>query len=142
MVCLLCQRHEHGTAGRGACDACGLAYGLSAGLWTRNPLSASLLCHSGRASRAGRSSFPPPTAVVLSASFPTQRVSIILTFAVSTGLALFPWVVSQAYPTPNPQACLLQAKRVQQELNQPFFNSPRTHTIWVRTPPLAAKHFV
>lgn len=110
---------------------------------TRNPALSFLLSHKCFALWQ-KQLIPPPT-VELKVSFPTQRISIVLTFAVSTSLALFPWVVSQAYPTPKPPAklsCLLQAKRVQQELNQPCFKSPGTHPIGVLTTPLAAKYFV
>lgn len=111
-------------------------------VWDKESLlSASLLYHNKRCSALWQKQLIPPPTVELSVSFPIHRTSIVLTFAVSTGLALFPWVVSQAYPTPNPQACLLQAKRVHQELNQPCFKSPGTHSVRVLIPPLAAKHF-
>lgn len=139
-VCSASVRSMACQEGRGVDDACGPAGGLPA-VGQGILLSASC-CATTSALHSGRSSSFLHQQWV---SFPTQRISIVLTFAVSTSLALFPWVVSQAYPTPNPPAklsCLLQAKRVQQELNQPCFKSPGTHPIGVLTPPLAAKYFV
>ena len=72
-------------------------------VWDKESLlSASLLYHNKRCSALWQKQLIPPPTVELSVSFPIHRTSIVLTFAVSTGLALFPWVVSQAYPTPNP----------------------------------------
>lgn len=53
-------------------------------------LSASLMCHNNQCFPLWQKQLILLPTVELSVSFPTYRVSIILTFAVSTGLVLFP----------------------------------------------------
>lgn len=74
--------------------------------------------------------FSPPQTVGPSASFLMYRIRITLTLTISTGLALTLGSGTGLPFPPHPQACLLQAKRVQQELSRPFLKSPKPFSVW------------